>query len=730
MDDRVDDSTAKFVREYLAKCPKYEVGPEAPLSTWRADVGVGKSQRFRAAAVRFLSRTKHEGCVVIAIDHHALSDEQLKKFHEEHPNTQFVVAVWRGRNAYDPQQPDPSDPTGKARLLMCLRAADAEEVGKHGFSVENCLCRYVDRETDEEIVCPHYDEDAPMPCGYQRQQRQHASVWLCAHETLVHQMPDVFGKVLMLYIDEDPLDAFLFGLDENEMKQFIMPLDALKKVPHTIKDEDDRKSLANGRRKLHRILAKLPLGPVPVNVLRDFFKEETDTLQRLEWEAKITDIDIRPDMDSQTIAERLAPAANNKRIRQLATLWKLVGEAVHSHVIVGGVHHSGLSAGDYAAYDTISGRMEIIRASDGERFIRMKGVREINSGCSNIPTMIGSATIEHQLLLPIWPTAKEYPPLINRKPEAVTVKQVVDRSFSKKWITSEDDINGERARDVFAVIVREAMTFAPRRSLMIVHKATEAVIRGTCHVPDWIKIAHWGAIIGIDKWRDVRAAFIVGRPMPSASDVTGIAEALFGVHIPQREYVARKVEIAIVPNADGHNVVEVEQFQHPHPMGELLRKRVSDGGVAQAAGRTRWAERTEETPLELWLLCGDVLPPPELAPVVAVEAADIAPSLDDLMWTKGVWLENAADAARAFPELIASGGALRESRSSRGVSETPVIRLLTGKTDTPPQTTHTTISYRRAAKGAKKARAVFLAGAVDDPEQWLKDKLGPLAFCD
>ena len=110
---------------------------------------------------------------------------------------------------------------------MCLRNKDAEEVGKHGLSVEKCLCRHVDRETKEETLCPHYSEDAEMPCGYQRQQRLHASLWFCAHETLVHEIPAVFGTVLMLFIDEDPLDAFLFGLDVAEQKQFTLALDAL-----------------------------------------------------------------------------------------------------------------------------------------------------------------------------------------------------------------------------------------------------------------------------------------------------------------------------------------------------------------------------------------------------------------------------------------------------------------------------------------------------------------------
>ena len=191
----------------------------------------------------------------------------------------------------------------------------------------------------------------------------------------------------------------------------------------------------------------------------------------------------------------------------------------------------------------------------------------------------------------------------------------------------------DRAQDIYAMILREATKFAPLDSLVIVHLATEMAIREHCFVPDWIKLTHHGAVSGRDNWKDVRAEFIVGRPMPKAYDITMQAEALFGEHIPQRDYVAREVAIPIVEDKDGNNTVYVKQWQHPHPMGERLRKRVVEGGVLQAAGRTRYILRTADSPLDIWLF-NNVPMGETLGPVVAVEAAEIAPSLDDLMWTR------------------------------------------------------------------------------------------------
>jgi hypothetical protein len=55
-----------------------------------------------------------------------------------------------------------------------------------------------------------------------------------------------------------------------------------------------------------------------------------------------------------------------------------------------------------------------------------------------------------------------------------------------------------------------------------------------------MKIFHWGDLVGTNELQRVRALFVLGRPMPSAESMTRQAEALFGHHIMQREYVERK----------------------------------------------------------------------------------------------------------------------------------------------------------------------------------------------
>ena len=143
----------------------------------------------------------------------------------------------------------------------------------------------------------------------------------------------------MLFIDEDPLDAFLFGLGVAEQKQFTLALDALTEEVHNIEDGG---ILEDGREKLHKILARLRVGPVPVNELRGFYKEKTDEMLRFEWKEKLPDVDIRPDMDSATISKQLSVVASNRDIKVRAMLWKLVGEAAETPILVDGVQ--GLAA--------------------------------------------------------------------------------------------------------------------------------------------------------------------------------------------------------------------------------------------------------------------------------------------------------------------------------------------------------------------------------------------------
>ena len=61
------------------------------------------------------------------------------------------------------------------------------------------------------VKCPFYDT-----CAYQQQKQFTANIWFAAHECAVHEMPKTFGDVGWVIFDENPLDAFMFGVDIND----------------------------------------------------------------------------------------------------------------------------------------------------------------------------------------------------------------------------------------------------------------------------------------------------------------------------------------------------------------------------------------------------------------------------------------------------------------------------------------------------------------------------------
>ena len=194
----------------------YEAGGIAVTELLVAPPGSHKSTSVRANAVQRVQEHPGES-VVILMPRHKLGDEQILDLRREHPNANFSVAVWRGRQAFDPEEPHPQR-EGVFRQ-MCWRADEALELEKSLIDVESHLCQR--GRGKKKIKCPFFDQ-----CGYQRRKQTEADIWFAAHEIMVHEMPKAFGKVGWVVIDESPLDAFMFGIGIDD--QVTLELDALR----------------------------------------------------------------------------------------------------------------------------------------------------------------------------------------------------------------------------------------------------------------------------------------------------------------------------------------------------------------------------------------------------------------------------------------------------------------------------------------------------------------------
>ena len=686
---------------------------------------------MREAAVRYVQEHPEQS-VVFLIDRHKLGNEQINDLQDEHPNANFSAAVWRGRHAPDPSAPDPKRP-GKF-LPMCLRSEEAKEVEAAMLSVDHHLCKQ--GRGKKAVKCPLFDV-----CGHQQQKLIEANIWFAAHECMAHEMPKAFGNVGLLLIDESPLDALTFGIDINDRVE--LGLDALRDPPPPGLSRADAAFLRDERNDLYRALEKLECpsdpnmgAPVPAAALRAFAAWHTPQHNIvLEWCDKVVP-DITPDMSTGQVLEALEMAKGNAAVAKRVLLWQLVAGAVKSWPTIE-IHRKGRGwllrqpPVDAAIAAEVCGRIQLHRRRDGGgRMIRMVGVRQLAAGWQGVPILICDASGDAQLLRAIWPQlqAGEWPQL--PRPASVRILQVVDSAFAKGTIAVEGkdlETKAKAALRMYAALLYTALQYGGADVGLITYKSTKEWILENCFVPEWLKLAHYGAATGTNAFENVRALFEVGRPQPPPEAMARMAEALFGAYVEEREYVLGRGVIPIEPDAEGYNAVEVMLHRHRHPMAHRLLRQAREWGLIQAEGRARAGRRSAEAPLDIhrW---HDV-PLPELGPVIMQRRDEVlAGALDALMLaTAGGWLENIADAVRAYEQqgLFTADG-LRTARRKRGVGVS-LIGIPLRRTPTPPilKSPLVRVTYQRQGSGCKPARAVFLR-EVADPRDWLEQRLGPL----
>ena len=681
-----------------------------------APTGSRKSTLMRTAAVRHVTEQRGKS-VVILVPLHKLGDEQVDKLRQEHPDGNYSAAVWRGRHADDPDEPH----QGKFRK-MCWRSDEAEEVEKAMLDVEHALCKQ-GRGT-KAVKCPFFDR-----CGYQRQKQVEANIWFAAHEMMTHAMPKAMGDVGWVMVDESPLDAFVFGIDIDD--QMTLGLDTLKlaPTPHGLGDRD-ADELLDARGALYRVLDQLR---VPIehqrgvaasrSGLRYFIDRrveggvqlsyyDTGRLRGLEWRGKVVP-DITPTMTKKQVRKELAKAAGNPVVKKLATLWQLLSQA-------------GETGGEWY------GRIQLHRGDEG-RIIRMVGLHPIAKGW-NVRTLICDATGDAELLRAVWPQLRTDKSVQGwqqlPRPRSVRVLQCVDRSISKWAVAVESKHKkktdrdrelahkAEGARRLYAALLTQAMEYGGEDVGVIVYKSTRVWIEENCFVPSWLKLFHHGGIVGTNALQNVRALFVVGRPLASPEDVARQTEALFGGYVAEREYRVRRKRgrIETVPLPSGVNVVKVDVREMKDAMAQRVARQITEAAIIQAAGRARAGLRGDGEPLDLHLWTD--VPVPELGPVEPVLWEEVAVGLDGLMLASGgVWLESATHAAKAYPDLFTVNSLRSERRRHKWCNPNRHSLL---------EMHHLWCRYQLAGERKRPSRALIVLPAAE-ARAWLEKRLGRLA---
>jgi putative DNA primase/helicase len=185
------------------------------------------------------------------------------------------------------------------------------------------------------------------------------------------------------------------------------------------------------------------------------------------------------------------------------------------------------------------------------------------------------------------------------------------------------------------------------RWLVIANKSVGDRIMETKELPEFMAMAHFNALRGLDTFGDVRGLVVLGRPMPAPSDVEMIRGALTGWATPKplagAYYPAKTTTITA---RDG-SVFSVDAETHPDPIVEDVRTAICEAELVQAIGRGRGVNRTKETPLDVFVL-GNV-PLPGLMPDAVGRWEPLGPD-GEFFAKEGIQLDNIRDMSRLMGE--------------------------------------------------------------------------------
>lgn len=693
-------------------------GSPAPVHVIRADVGVGKSGAALDYAARLLTRLRKRRSgriVAFAVPTHALGDELAAKFHAL-PLAQamgLTAAVWRGRNAPDPEGTEPPPATMCLDLPAVALALDA------GARVQDAVCSArIGKGRDTRVVqCRFFDH-----CGYQRQQSRRPDLWIVPHELPFAQKPAAIGELAALIVDEGiwraGIEATQPGDDEDDpAARFVVPLDALDKAAVIPGQPLETARLMFLRRRAADVLRGLSDGPV----LRDGFDGElTDAsaseASGLEWR-RHADPKMVPAMSLDERKLAASAVRENRMVRRLGQFWQALKAL--------------LADGGPAA----SGWLSLATDDDGVRVLRLQRRRPIRAGWQ-APTLILDAITDIELLRPYWPTVKLIADIRATTPH-MTVRQVADRAFSKSMLAPFRPKNSEadpaearrcarNLRKLRATLIQLARRYAPGRVLIVIQKGSKEALCAIGPLPPNVELAHHNAVAGQDGWRDVVAEIVVGRCLPRLSAVERIAEALTGTAVEHAGQWSRRDALRLM--TDG-TAKAAEADRHPHPVAEAVRWQICEGELTQIVGRCRGVNRSADNPVDVWLLCDVPLPLPIDA---TFSAADLEPTPADLMVAEGgIALENARHAATAYPALWSShkaaGLAFLRSRThsipNKGFSIGERVSPRADHIGLDP------VEYQLAGAGAKPCRA-WVDPSLSDPKATLEAMLGPLKQCE
>ncbi len=680
-------------------------------------VGAGKSHAAREALEGYIVAAKGEsrsleqqvmegsipGRILWLVPHHKGSGEALERMQALGIN----AAIMRGREADEPgtAHPEYDEPAGK----MCLNLPAVADAIAAGYDVDSAACGKVKKNYP---VCSYRQS-----CAYQKQKAavKRADVVIATHDSLFHPLSkEVTDGIGVVIVDESWWQRGLHPNRPSRLDSFAQevisypvnkaqPGKGAKFFRYQADDEKTDDLHVWSRRLMASVeehedgdfisRAAVVKAGLTANDCAEAFK--------LEWERQRVGL-VWPGQPEDDRRKGVADAWGNLTLARRAGVWEALRE-----LLAGSATHTG--------------RLQVKTLSDKEgpyRAIVLHSRSEVKTAVSGLPMLLLDATMPVELVRRYLPRLEVLAEVKVAAPH-MEVHQVLGGWGKTSVVPSPKAATEENRRR--ENLVGELADFVQLNSggngLVITYEAIEerfAAMPG-------IQTGHFNAIAGLDQFRDVRSAFIIGRPLPDARTMRDDALALTGRPIP---YESGRMETRGALMVDGTGqAINVRCYADADL--EAIRAAITDSEVIQAVGRVRGVRRTAADRVTMFVMADVVLP----IPVTALTRwADLRLDVISRMRARGAVLFGATDAFKAYPDLFLTAEAAKKAmqRANPGKGDLGDISLRESILGECPLNRLVWVTYRPAGRGQQQRWAGVAAWRLDGFREWLEGLLGEL----
>ena len=258
------------------------------------------------------------------------------------------------------------------------------------------------------------------------------------------------------------------------------------------------------------------------------------------------------------------------------------------------------------------------------------------------------------------------------------------------------------------------------------YKAVADLLRQAlaARLSDGVEVAHFGAIRGLDRWKDFDSVIVAGREQMPPREAEAIARCLFGDD-PEPLLLTGEY----VPQMRGHRLKDgtrsaVEVQVHPDPRVQAIVEQTREREIEQMVGRLRLVHRARPARVFLLTNLPTALAVDRLAPWEDVVTPDKMERA--VLRGAGVLPLSAAELARAHPELWGTANQVDLWRKRKG-GQVP-IEYSYWKVTTLSAVTR--VRYRRPGEKRGDWHQALIPGDVYCPDAArldLEPIVGPLA---